>query len=256
MKSELTILGCRAGAPARNIAAPGYLLSHGNQQILIDCGPGVVMGLTADAGHDSLSAIIISHEHADHCLDLLALAYYRRFPVLLPPVPLYGPPSLKRALDLLDKAFDIPTLPTLSRPLAAAFPFTPVVPGQGFTIGELRVDTLASQHPVETLCLRFPDLGVVYTADGALSDALVGFASGARLLLSEATYPTPDGHNLLEHGHMTAFQAGTLAREAQAETLILTHLSDYSQAALSCQEARRAFGGHTVLASPGLHLSW
>lgn len=256
MKSGLTILGCRAGSPSRNVAAAGYLLSHNNKQVLIDCGPGVAMRLTADPGRENLSAIIVSHEHADHCLDLLALAYHRCFPVPLPPLPLYGPPPLKRVLDLLDEAFGIPTLATLSKPLAAAFSFCPITPGQQFAIGDLRVETLRAQHPVDTLCLRFPDLKVVYTADGALCDALIDFAGGAQLLLSEATYPTADGHNLQEHGHMTAFQAGGLAKEAGVRTLVLTHLSDLNQAAATFREARRAFSGQTVLASPGLHLTW
>lgn len=255
MKSAITIFGCRAGAPAGNIPCPGYLLTHGHQKVLIDCGSGVVARLTADGRHDDLSAIIITHEHADHCLDLLALAYYRCFPAARPPIPLYGPPGLSRVLGLLEEAFGIPTLPTLSHPLAAAFPFTPVVPGQPFVVDGLRIETMPSRHPVETLCLRFPGLGVVYTADGALTDALVNLTRGARLLLSEATYTSEEGHNLQEHGHMTAFQAGALARQAEVETLVLTHLSEYEQAPLTLREAQRAFAGHTIVASPGLELA-
>src|SRR5665648_1050031 len=101
MIGELKIIGCRAGSPSEGIAASGYLLKLGEKNILIDCGPGVVMNLTREE-MSHLAAVIVTHHHADHCLDLLPLSFNLLFPVQKPPVALYGPPSLSSVLDLLE----------------------------------------------------------------------------------------------------------------------------------------------------------
>lgn len=50
-------------------------------------------------------------------------------------------------------------------------------------------------------------------------------AHKAKLLLSESTYLSSDGDLALRHKHMTALEAGMLAKEAAAEKLVLTHFS-------------------------------
>ncbi|MHB8776170.1 MAG: MBL fold metallo-hydrolase [Anaerolineales bacterium] len=255
MTREIEIIGCRAGAPADGIPASGYLLKVNGGTILIECGSGVVARLTNGNAGKEIDAIIVTHGHADHCLDLLALAYYRCFPTPLPSIPLYGPAELQETLNLLDRAFQIPTLPTLSKPLASAFLFTPVKAGESFTIAGLRIETLRAQHPIETLSLRFPDLGLVYTSDSAMSEALINFAHGARVLISEATYPIHNGQNLNEHGHMTGALAGELAKRADATQLILTHLSDFQDASRTLKEAMRVFSKHTMIAAPGMRIA-
>jgi ribonuclease BN (tRNA processing enzyme) len=116
------------------------------------------------------------------------------------------------------------------------------------------VETLRTQHPVPTLALRFPATGWVYSSDGACTPQLVRFAQGARLLTAEATYLSADGHDLDGHGHMTAAQAGALAQAAGVEQLMLTHFADCTAAARSMQQARSAFAGPVLAATPGLQV--
>jgi ribonuclease BN (tRNA processing enzyme) len=254
-QDELIIVGCRAGSPGDLGAASGYVLLAANKTILIDCGPGVVLGLAQLGLITKLDAVINTHPHADHCADLLALAYHRLFPHRLTPLPIYAPPQLTHVMNLLDEAFGIPSLPELRKPLSAAFVSHQVTPGTSCNVAGLVVETLPAQHPIPTMAIKFPMLGFVFTADGALHPELVEFAKGARCLLAEATYPEQGEHDLISHGHMTAGQAGELARDAAVKTLVITHLCASADIEPTLRNARAAFRGDTQLASPGLRIS-
>ena len=250
--ARLTVIGCRAGSPDQDTPASGYLVQTAQTTLLIDCGPGVVLKLASLGLLDTLDAVIITHRHADHCADLIALAYRRLFPQAKPPLPLFGPPDLERVLTGFNDLFGIPSLPTLAEPLTTSFAFQPVEPGHTFRYADLTIDTLAGRHPVPTLVLSLPELGLVYSSDGALTDALIDFAAGCRTLVAEATYPSADGHDLHSHGHMTAHQAGELACQVAAEQLVLTHFSNLADVTITQQYAATVFAGLINVAKPGL----
>ncbi|PKL12976.1 MAG: hypothetical protein CVV52_07890 [Spirochaetae bacterium HGW-Spirochaetae-8] len=252
MSALLKVVGCRAGSPMKGNPASGYLLQTSKGTILIDCGSGVLANLD-DEDFDNLIGVIITHVHADHCLDLMALAYRKVFPSLSKRIPLYGPPSVAGLIASYDALFGIRTLPTMGTPIATAFAFEPVVPGTRFTVADTcSFDTIAMIHPVETIALRSVDFNFVYTADGAFVDSFLDFCQGCRTLLSEATYPDEEGHDLLEHGHMTAPICARLATDSGASNLIVTHLSDPTDSAITMEKIHREFTGTVYLAYPGL----
>lgn len=252
--AELLVIGCRAGSPGGDSPASGYVLFAAGKTLLIDCGPGVVASLAERDLIQKLDAVIVTHAHADHCADLVALAYHRLFPTRMVPLPLYGPAELSATLTALDHVFGIPSLPELTMPLGTALPFTALAANATHKVESIELRTLKMVHPVETLALSFPDLGLTYTSDGALTDALYTFAKGSRTLLSEATYLSTCYTDLSTHGHMTAAQAGALARYADVKTLILTHLTDYAHSDASLKEARKAFIGEVWVAAPSLRV--
>lgn len=255
LTTELIVLGCRAGSPGEGSAASGYLLRHRGRAVLLDCGPGVVMELSRLGLAEALDAVIVSHAHADHCADLVALAYQRLFPTPQPPLPLWGAAPVQHVLESLDTLFGIPTLPSLAHPLSRAFDFKPIPTDQYFLVASLIVEATQTVHPTPTHALRFPELGLVYTADAALTDELAAFAQGAALLVSECTYPIPDGHDLKGHGHMSAAHTGQLAARARAGRLLLTHFSALRDAAHSARLAAEHYPGEIIVAQPSLRVT-
>lgn len=252
MKETLCIIGCRAGSPTYGNPASGTLLTTSKGTILIDCGPGVLVNLTEQEVQD-LIGVIITHRHADHCLDLMALAYKVLFPSLTKTIPLFGPPSLLEMITSYDDLFGIPSLPTLKRPIATAFSFSPIVPGESFTIAEtFTFETARMHHPVETMAVKSVDFNFVVTADGSYTEGLQNLCTGCDVLIAEATYPDDKGRHLEAHGHMTAAICASLAERAEVKHLIVTHLSDPIDSDVTIAMVKKSFHGISELAYPRL----
>ncbi len=254
MNETLRIIGCRAGSPTYGNPASGTLLTTSEGTILIDCGPGVLVNLT-ELEVQNLIGVIITHRHADHCLDLMALAYKILFPTLQNPIPLFGPPSLWEMIKSYDDLFGIPSLPTLKRPIATAFSFSPVIPGDPFIVAKSFVfETALMHHPVETMAVKSVDFNVVVTADGSYTEGLQKLCTGCDILIAEATYPDDEGRHLEEHGHMTADICASLAERAKVKHLVVTHLSEPTDSEVTIAKVKKLFHGRLSLASPGLTL--
>lgn len=251
MSASIEVFGNRAGSPGPDGPASGYLLRIGATSILVDCGPGVLAGLAAKDAIESLDAVIVSHRHADHSADLPPFGYHQAFPKPKPRLPLYAPAGFSAYIEALDAVHGIPTLDTLRTPIATQFDLQEIDPGATFSAARVQVDTVAAQHPVPCLSMRFPECGLVYTADTAKTPALVELARGARLLLAEATYVSPEGHDFDAHGHMSGFEAGELAAEAAVSRLVLTHMADYRYAQQTRENAASRFDGRIDIAWVG-----
>ncbi len=184
-------------------------------------------------------------------LDIAPYAYHRSFPEALQTIPMFGPPGFGDYLDALDSVHGIPTIEEMRTPVPTRFALTEIEPGTSFLIGDVRVDTILAQHPVPCLSMRFPDFDIVYTADTAKTAELAEFCRSARLLLAEATYASPDGHDFSGHGHMSGVEAGQLAQESESQHLVLTHMSDYNQADETVANARAHYSGLISVAEVG-----
>ncbi len=87
-----------------------------------------------------------------------------------------------------------------------------------------------------------PGDAFAYVVDTRPCRAAVEIARGAKMLLCESTYLDEDRALADEHKHMTALQAAQLARDAEVQTLILTHFSArYRDPEVLAQEARTLF---------------
>ncbi|AGW37814.1 ribonuclease Z [Chlamydia pecorum] len=70
-----------------------------------------------------------------------------------------------------------------------------------------------------------PGDSIAVIADTLPCQAAIDLARNARLMLCESTYLEEHRHLAESHYHMTAKQAATLAKKAQAQQLVLTHFS-------------------------------
>jgi ribonuclease BN (tRNA processing enzyme) len=248
---QFEVLGF-AGAAPLNGACSGYCVSGGGSLVLLDCGPGTLERLWRRELLGRLDAIVVSHMHADHVLDLLPMAgdvvrslVGGRRPRLC--VPHADGPEVLKALGA---AFARGS--STSSRFDAAFDVCGYRPEDRLQIGELVCTFAPTAHPRPCFAIRVTDgdAAVVYGADGSPSEAVATLAAGADLLVLEATF-ADDAAAAAEHGHMTAAQAGVLAARAGAARLLLTHLlpdagDDY------VRHAARSFSGPIELAREGL----
>ncbi len=246
---QITVLGKSPSFQDAGGACSGYLVEHENTRVLLDCGNGVFAKLRERRDYLGVDAVVVSHMHADHFLDLVPFSYAltygprQREPPVRPR--LHVPPGASETLrrvvgawgneDLVETAFEIAEY-SGSDPLA---------------IGRLTVDFQAVPHFVPTWAVRFRAAGAafVFGADCAPNAELADFAADADVLFLEATitHPETDG----PRGHMTAAEAGTLARRARARRLTLVHLSDELDQDASGEAAAAAFGADVEVAQEG-----
>ncbi len=250
MSLRFTVLGCAGAAPLDG-ACPAYLVGDGERLALLDCGPGALERLWRHGALARLDAIVISHMHLDHVGDLALLAGELVREKLREPRPaLYVPrgdgPAVLRALDA---AFA--RVPSATTRFDAAFDVREYDAAQRIELGSLTFSFAPTAHAQPCFAARVGDgrATLVYGADGAPSDALAELACEADVLVLEATY-AEDERAAAAHGHMTAAQAGELARRAGVKRLVLTHLVPGEERLVEL--AAQEFDGPVELAHEGL----
>lgn len=245
------VLGASPAPTNPNGAGSGYLVAGPSERVLVDCGPGVVGRLRARIAVAELDAVVISHFHADHFIDLIPLRYGILYAGWRPgpPLPVYIAPGGKEYLARLGQALD--HTPAF---FEAVLGLVEYAPGQEFQVGQLRVCPAAVQHYVPSYALAITVGGrrLAYSADAAPCRALVDTARGADLFLCEAALASAAGDEPIpqRRGHLSAAEAGALAREAGARRLLLTHYATEG-AAQRLEAARETFGPRACLAHEG-----
>lgn len=248
---RLTVLGRSPALPNPGEACAGYLVEGGDARVLLDIGPGVVAQLLRRTQPQQLDAVVVSHMHSDHMLDLVTLRYaypWRALPaderlrVVVPPG------SAEQLLDLARGAGG-------KRHLEDVFRLTEHDGRSPMTFGRLTLTPVPTQHFIPCWGFRAEadDQVLAYTADTAPCDGLLDLAADADLLLSEATLRSldEDARPPEARGHLLPSEAGSAAREARSRRLILTHLPVEDGAAWARAEAAAAYGARVEVAEPG-----
>jgi ribonuclease BN (tRNA processing enzyme) len=254
---RLTILGGSAASPNTGMGCSGMLLDSGQTRLVLDLGLGTLPELRKHADFRTLDAVIISHMHVDHVLDLLALRHALAYNPIGPPapVPVWLPPGGADFLADTTARFDACDEPGR---FAATVVVAEYDPSQPLVIGDLVLTFAPAVHYIPAWAMRVhgggADLG--YTGDTGPTADLAGFFAGVGVLVAEATLLEPGNAPIAERGSLTAAEAGELAAVAGAETLILTHMWEERDFAACRRHAGTAFAGRIMLASPGLTLSW
>lgn len=255
---ELHILGNRAGTPLAGHPSSGYLVRHDGAAVLLECGYGVTAPLWGLVEPEDLTAVVVSHLHADHCFDLFPVA--RRLLSTQvrgerPPrrVPFYVQPGGRALLDGLTELFRVDSIPVLNEMFTAAVEVIEYEPSGAFEVGPLRFEARPVRHALACSGMRISagDQVLAFSGDTGPCDALVDLARHADMFLCEATLRQPEQTG---HGHLCAREAGEAAAAAGARHLVLTHVTDPTEAWVEAlaADARAAFpGGRVSVAEPG-----
>lgn len=243
---QLTILGCSGTFPGPLGPCSSYLIEAAGFRLLMDVGNGSLGAMQARVGLLGPDAVLLSHLHGDHCLDLIAYSYARRYHPdgPLPKLPVYGP---KHTQERLCGAFeDWP-----EDGLCNVYDFHDLAPGSR-AIGPFTVEMDRVSHPIEAYAFRITADGhtITYSGDTGSSENLDRLASGSDLFLCEASWH--DSPRNPPGVHMSGKEAGTTASKAGVEHLVLTHIVPWADPPALYEEARSAFSGKVTLAQPGL----
>ncbi|MEP7023197.1 MAG: MBL fold metallo-hydrolase [Actinomycetota bacterium] len=242
---RITVIGCAGSFPGPDSPASCYLVEASGFRLLLDLGNGALGALQRHAALGDIDAVVLSHLHGDHCLDMCAYAVVRRYAPggPMPPLTVYGPAGTAQRLEQAQGV-------NLGSGIGDVFAFETLVPGTR-QIGPFEVTAEHVNHPVETFGFRLAADGQVlaYSADTGESAALVRLARNADLLVCEASFL--DGEPNPPDLHLTGRQAAEHAHRAGAGALVLTHLVPWNDQAAVLAEAVPAFGGPVSLARPG-----
>jgi ribonuclease BN (tRNA processing enzyme) len=246
---RITVLGKSPAWQDAGGACSGYLVEGGDRCLLLDCGNGVFGKLRAVRAFTDVCAVVISHLHADHFMDLVpyayALAYSHQARALRARPPLYVPPGARDTFRRVTGAWDAEEL------IEQSFEVHEYDPGDELVLDPLHVRFHEVPHFIRTHAVQVRDgsASFTYGADCRPNDEIVGFARETDLLMLEGTLEQPDEG--ATRGHLTPAEAGEHARRAGARRLVLTHMSADHDAAHARGEAERAFGGPVELAREG-----
>lgn len=253
---KLTIIGSGTGSPNPDRAAACILVETGLRQILLDCGPAAWNRLTGrGVGAGSLDAVLISHFHLDHTLDLWPLFFAAAAPGLdrREPIRVLAPTGFNRFYEHFRSAYGEHVEPPEEavRILEVA-PSGDPAPVRPTCFPEMEITSVGTLHRPESVAYRLEaeGLSLVYSGDTGWSEGLIGLAREADWLILEATRPD----DLPVRGHLTPSQAGRLADQAGAGNLILTHLSAKHGTPDPASVAARHFPGPVVTARDFLSL--
>jgi ribonuclease BN (tRNA processing enzyme) len=252
---RFTVLGKSPAWQDTGGACSSYLVEEGDYRLVVDHGSGAFAKLRERVAYTDVDEVVISHIHADHFLDLVPFAYA----LTLGPAAAdgaRGKPRLCLPPGGTDSLRSLVSIWGSEGLLDAAFEVREFERGGDLDLGPLE----ATLHPVphftltHAIAITSPAGGrLVYGADCRAGPEIVAAARGADILLAESTLPEPEPESVPidRRGHMSASEAGEVAREAGVGRLVLTHFTDEIDPAKALAEAERAFGGPVELAAEG-----
>ncbi len=277
---KVIVLGCSGTYPESGGACSGYLIDTGETNVWLEAGPGTLPNFLLHQQIENLDALVISHEHIDHWLELPVIYNALKYGLNVSvgreggnakksspdPLPVYGTAGTLGALESL-----------MQKSLFPVIDFRVVADGDEVEIGNQSWRFCQTDHSVETLASRVSvktdagsvktdgvsvktdgvsvktdaglnngngssdeidevsEISVAYSADTGVDWNPESVTDGADLFLCEATFASSANSafnfnnssttNGLSSGsqHLTARQAGELAKRGGAKRLVLTH---------------------------------
>jgi ribonuclease BN (tRNA processing enzyme) len=243
---QLDVLGAGPAYTDRpGASGAAYLVRRGSTAILLDLGQGSFPRLAAAIEPSSLDAVLVSHLHPDHFIDLVPLRHYLRWEFQPSRhVRVLAPAGFAARLDALHGApgFTATTLDVEGVPVGVR------------TIGDLNVEACRVTHTEDSHAYRVSRAdgagpGLVYTGDCGRAEDLDTLIRRGDTLLSEVSFGA--GPVVAGSEHLDGPAVGALAARTSVGAVLLTHLQMGYDEAATIDSVLDAFGGPVTLVSPG-----
>ncbi|WP_446040432.1 ribonuclease Z [Streptomyces sp. SID1121] len=286
---ELVVLGTASQVPTRHRNHNGYLLRWDGEGLLFDPGEGTQRQMlrAGVAAHD-INRLCVTHFHGDHALGLAGVIQRINLDRVPHPVTAHYPASGQNFFERLRYATayretvrlteapvtgDGVLARTAAYTLEARLLSHPVE-SYGYRLTEpdgrrMLPERLAAHGIAGPDVGRLAREGVLggvtldevseirtgqrfaFVMDTRLCDGVHTLAEGCDMLVIESTFLDEDETLATDHGHLTAGQAGRVARDAGVRHLVLTHFSQrYGDPEAFERQARAAgFTGEVTVAA-------
>ena len=245
---RITVIGCSGSYPGPDSPASCYLLEAEHEgrtwRVLLDLGNGALGVLQRHIDPVTVDGVLLSHLHADHCLDLCGYHVLRRYHPdgAQPRIPVWGPVGTAQRMA---QAYGLPEAIGMNDEFAFYEHAGPV------RLGPFDVVPVPVNHPIPTFGFRVTANGrtLGYSADTGPCDGLDRVADGVDLLLAEAAFQT--GEDNPPDLHLTGAYCGRAATTGGVGRLVVTHVPAWYDSAVAVAEAKAHFSGQLDLAVIG-----
>jgi ribonuclease BN (tRNA processing enzyme) len=245
---ELDVVGAgpaytdRAGA-----TGAAYLVRGGVTAILLDLGQGSFPRLTTYLEPSGLAAVLVSHLHPDHFIDLVPLRHYLRYEFRPPRrVRVLGPRGLAERIDALHAE---PGFAATTLDIEELGEGTLVI--DGLAVEVARVRHTDSSHGFRVGGADGP--GLVYSGDCGRAEDLDRLVRPGDTLLCEVSFgpgPVPP-----DAEHLDGPAVGALAARTGAGAVLLTHIQMGFDVDATIAAVRARYAGPVAMVAPGDHHS-
>ena len=234
----VTVVGCSGSFAGPHSPASCYLIEAEHDgtttRVVLDLGNGSLGALQRYADPTDLDAILITHLHPDHFIDLCGLYVLRKYhPTDTPDgrQVVYAPKDLFRRLQLAyyGKA---------ELEESEHFDHRRVRDGQTIEVGPLRILAHRVEHPIEAYGYRIesPAGVVAFSGDTDSTPALTPLLTGADLVFADAAFI--EVRDEVRGIHLTARRAAEAVIEAGGVArFVLTHIPPWNDPEVSRAEA-------------------
>ena len=238
---KITPLGTISPYSKDNMNCPGFLVEYNNKKILLDCGNGITRLLKFPKDLNNLN-VIITHYHKDHFADIGSIQYasyvYHNLGLLKNKINIFLP---KNDFNY-NKKFIIENKESYCN-------YIDIIDKYNFNIDDLKITFEDNKsHKIESFMIKLEcnNKKIIYTSDIGTSnfDKLVEFCKDSDLVICESSFLKK--HNSSSTTHMTAYNAGILAKKSQTKKLLLTHFWPEEDKKLYLYEAKTIFNNIEV----------
>ncbi|TWP33322.1 MBL fold metallo-hydrolase [Leekyejoonella antrihumi] len=257
---KLTVVGCSGSFAGADSPASCYLVRAEHEgrtwNLVVDLGNGALGALQRHLDLDAIDAIVLSHLHPDHCLDLCGLFVVQKFNparggIPARRIPVYGPADTAARMSRANGV----TLPESQNPrgLDPEFDFRRMVSGVPFTLGPFTVRPGRVNHPVEAFGMRIEADGTAlcYTGDTDSCPALGVLMRDTDLVLVDSAFQ--EGRDRATGIHLSGRRAAQAAVDAGGvRRLMLTHIPPWNDVQVSVDEAKAVWPGEVEVAAAGM----
>jgi ribonuclease BN (tRNA processing enzyme) len=246
---RLTIVGCSGSLPGPGSPASCYLVQAEHEgrtwNLILDLGNGALGALQRHLALTAIDAVVLTHLHADHCLDLCGLYVAQKYSPAggaRTRIPVYGP---RGAGDRMARAYDM----TPPDGMDHEFDFRDLADARSVRIGPFTITPHLVRHPGQAYGIRVEADGEVlaYTGDTDTCDGLSLLFRNATLALADSAFV--DGRDETAGIHLSGSRAAQAAVDAGGvRRLMLTHMPPWNDRAVCRAQAEAVWPGEVELA--------